>query len=74
MIFPGSGKNKKYLKPPPSIAMSASHYYRAEAPVQSTFEQSVNKWAEKKKGQILSMKYWLFNRDPYFMVYGITPI
>ena len=24
---------------------------------------------QKKNGRILSMKYWLFNRDPYFMVY-----
>ena len=31
------------------------------------------KWAEHtqatKKNLLLSMKYWLFNRDPYIMVY-----
>ncbi len=28
---------------------------------------------EKKKTALLSMKYWLFNRDPYFMVYETIP-
>ena len=31
-------------------------------------------WATKKKSPaLLSMKYWLVNRDPYFMVYEIIP-
>ena len=28
----------------------------------------------RKKKRLLSMKYWLINRDPYFMVYEIIPI
>ena len=28
----------------------------------------------EKKNLLLSMKYWLVNRDPYFMVYEIIPI
>ena len=32
---------KNHLKQIQAIAMSASDYYRAEAPVQSTFEQSI---------------------------------
>ena len=33
------------------------------------------KWATKKKngGPLLSMKYWLFNRDPYVMIYERIP-
>ena len=28
----------------------------------------------KTRGPLLSMKYWMVIRDPYFMVYDIIPI
>ena len=41
-----------------------------EAPPR-TYVESKKKWATKKNAYF--PLYWLFNRDPYFMVYEIIP-
>ena len=42
---------------------------RQEIQIPPKNQQIMKDSSEPKKKLILSMKYWLFNRDPYVMVY-----
>ncbi len=65
-----SGDQIETINPAPLEAFRIEHQ---EA--QDTIGRSAkNTWATKKQtNSDLSMKYWLFNTDPYFMVYELIP-
>ncbi len=58
--------------------MHGSYWSRGVGWTQSAVEVGSNRPKPtkdfEKNPRILSMKYWWFNRDPYFMAYEIIPI